>query len=128
MPVLADDSGLEVDYLKGAPGVYSSRYAGENATDDDNCNKLLKALENLDYGKRTAHFRCVIIYYDGVSKHIFEGTTTGHIINEKRGENGFGYDPLFVPDGYSQTYAELSDEVKNSISHRAKAGSLKNIC
>jgi XTP/dITP diphosphohydrolase len=121
MPVLADDSGLEVDYLNGAPGVYSSRYAGENASDDDNCIKLLMELKNADESKRTARFHCIAVYYDGKDKKIFDGVCEGHIIDQKRGTNGFGYDPLFVPEGYSQTYAELSDEVKNKISHRGKA-------
>jgi len=121
IPVLADDSGLEVDYLNGAPGVYSSRFAGENATDDDNCAKLLKELENVDPDKRTAQFRCVIVYYDGEINKVFEGICNGTIIYEKRGSGGFGYDPLFVPDGYSETYAELEPEIKNKISHRGKA-------
>ena len=121
IPVIADDSGLEVDYLKGEPGIYSARYAGENATDDDNCNKLLSKLSDVAGENRKANFRCVIIYYDGVNKHIFEGICNGHIITSKRGENGFGYDPLFIPDGYSLTFAELDAETKNKISHRGKA-------
>ncbi|HEY3252135.1 MAG TPA: XTP/dITP diphosphatase [Ignavibacteria bacterium] len=121
IPVLADDSGLEVEYLKGAPGVYSSRYAGGNASDDDNCQKLLAELKDVDLSNRKARFRCVIIYYDGASKNIFEGVCKGHIIDRKRGERGFGYDPLFVPDGYSETFGELDDELKNKISHRGKA-------
>ena len=121
IPVLADDSGLEVDYLNGAPGVYSSRYAGENATDGDNCAKLLKELENADPDKRTAQFKCVIVYYDGDIMKVFEGICNGTIIYEKRGSGGFGYDPLFVPDGYSQNFAELEPEIKNKISHRGRA-------
>lgn len=119
IPVIADDSGLEVDYLNGEPGVYSARYAGENATDDDNCNKLLAKLSGAE--NRSANFRCVIIYYDGVNKNVFEGICSGKIIHEKRGNNGFGYDPLFVPDGYNQTFAELDEDIKNRISHRGRA-------
>lgn len=121
IPVIADDSGLEVDALNGEPGVFSARYAGENASDDDNCNKLLANLANMEYEKRTAQFRCVIIYYDGFNKNVFDGKCSGHIITYQRGENGFGYDPLFMPDGYSLTFAELDPETKNKISHRGMA-------
>jgi XTP/dITP diphosphohydrolase len=121
IPVVADDSGLEVDVLNGEPGVFSARYAGENATDNDNCSKLLSKLEEIEYEKRTAHFKCVIIYYDGFNKNVFEGKCSGHIITYQRGENGFGYDPLFMPDGYSLTFAELDPETKNTISHRGRA-------
>jgi len=121
IPVIADDSGLEVDYLKSVPGIYSSRYAGENATDDDNCDKLLSVLEGLTPIQKKARFVCVIIYYDGNIKKVFKGVCIGQIINEKRGSCGFGYDPLFVPDGYNQTFAELEPEIKNIISHRGKA-------
>ena len=121
IPVIADDSGLEVDYLKGAPGVFSSRYAGDDATDDDNCTKLLNELEGLTLQDRKAKFVCVIVYCDGVIKKEFEGICSGQIVNEKRGSGGFGYDPLFVPDGYSQTFAEIEPDIKNKISHRGKA-------
>jgi len=121
IPVIADDSGLEVDYLNGEPGVYSARYAGEIASDDDNCNKLLSKLENIEFDKRAATFCCVIVYYDGFNKKVFVGKCSGHIITYQRGEKGFGYDPLFVPDGYSSTFAELDPETKNTISHRGKA-------
>lgn len=121
-PVVADDTGLMVDALDGAPGVYSARYAGEGCTYDDNCNKLLQALEGVPYEKRTAHFETVItvLYPDG-RKLIARGECRGHILDEKRGTMGFGYDPLFVPEGYEKTFAEMGDEVKNAISHRAKA-------
>jgi len=121
VPVIADDSGLEVDFLNGEPGVFSARYAGENATDDDNCTKLLTKLSNVEFEYRKANFRCAIVYYDGINKNIFKGICNGHIITQLRGENGFGYDPLFVPDGYSLTFAELDPETKNKISHRGKA-------
>jgi XTP/dITP diphosphohydrolase len=121
VPVMADDSGLEVDYLNGAPGVYSARYAGEKASDLDNCMKLLKELKQTEYEKRTARFKCVIILYNGVNKHSFEGTCEGHILNEMRGSKGFGYDPLFLPEGYTKTFAELDLDTKNRISHRGKA-------
>ena len=117
---LADDSGLEVDALDGAPGVYSARYAGEHCSYADNNVKLLAALT----GKtdRTARFRTVIALSDPAgSVQTVSGECAGTIIEQQRGTNGFGYDPLFVPDGYSQTFAELPVEVKNRISHRANA-------
>lgn len=118
---LADDSGLEVDYLVGEPGVYSARFAGENATDMGNCMKLLKEMDGVDPEERIARFKCVMVLYDGTDKHVFEGICEGQIINEMRGNDGFGYDPLFVPDGFTQTYAELDLGIKNTISHRGKA-------
>jgi XTP/dITP diphosphohydrolase len=121
IPVLADDSGLAVEYLNGAPGVYSARYAGENASDSDNCSKLLNEMERAAYNERKASFICVIILFDGENKRVFEGACNGHIITYLRGENGFGYDPLFVPDNYSKTFAELDLDTKNKISHRGKA-------
>jgi XTP/dITP diphosphohydrolase len=119
IPVIADDSGLEVAHLNGAPGVYSSRYAGETATDDDNCVKLLKVLSGIS--NRRARFVCVIVFYDGMEKNVFEGLCNGTINHGKKGSGGFGYDPLFVPDGFEKTYAELDPVVKNRISHRGKA-------
>jgi len=121
IPVIADDSGLEVNYLNGAPGVFSSRFAGANASDDDNCKKLLVKLKDLPPSQRKAKFVCIIVYYNGAEKKVFEGECRGQIINSKRGTGGFGYDPLFVPDGYDQTYAELEPKVKNEISHRGRA-------
>ncbi len=120
-PTLADDSGLEVDYLVGEPGVYSARFAGENATDLDNCKKLLEEMDGAGPEERTARFKCVMVLYDGTDKHVFEGVCEGKIITEMRGNDGFGYDPLFVPDGFTQTYAELDLGIKNQISHRGKA-------
>jgi XTP/dITP diphosphohydrolase len=121
IPVLADDSGLEVDYLKGAPGIYSARYSGKNATDNDNNEKLLSELKDIEYHQRTAAFKCVICLFDGLNERYFEGVCEGSIITSKKGEKGFGYDPLFVPKGYTETFAELGIEVKNKISHRGKA-------
>ncbi len=117
---LADDSGLEVDALAGAPGVYSARYAGEHCSYADNNAKLLKELAGNQ--NRSARFRTVIALSDpSGSVQTVAGECPGAIIEELRGTNGFGYDPLFVPDGYSETFAELSSEVKNRISHRANA-------
>lgn len=119
LPSLADDTGLEVDALGGAPGVYSARYAGEKATYDDNVNKLLSELE----GKkdRSAQFRTVVAYVTEDEEQIFEGICRGEIIQEKKGDKGFGYDPVFMPDGYEETFAELSSTEKNKISHRGIA-------
>jgi XTP/dITP diphosphohydrolase len=117
---LADDSGLEVDALNGAPGVYSARYAGEHCSYTDNNVKLLEELAGK--AARSARFRTVIALSDPRGKvETVSGECTGTIIEEQRGTNGFGYDPLFVPDGHSQTFAELSVEVKSRISHRANA-------
>lgn len=113
----ADDSGLEVDVLDGAPGVYSARYSGGGS--EANMDKLLLNLTGKS--EREAQFRTVIaLLIDGESR-LFEGTVRGSIIEERRGEGGFGYDPIFVPEGYEHTFAELGSEVKNRISHRAKA-------
>ena len=134
-PVIADDSGLMVDALGGAPGVYSARYAGEGCSYDDNNTKLLAALDGVPESERTARFVTVItlIYPDekGVPEAarpeggryvlVASGECTGHIATEKRGEGGFGYDPVFIPDGYSNSFAELGTDFKNTISHRAKA-------
>jgi XTP/dITP diphosphohydrolase len=147
--VLADDSGLEVDVLDGAPGVYSARFAAmdrlENSPDADNNAKLLRLLADVPLEKRTARFRCVIALTPVPSKQnesaspvcyadefelqtqLFDGACEGRIIFEPRGRNGFGYDPLFVPDDFDKTFAELGDDVKNGLSHRAKAlGKLKH--
>lgn len=122
IPVLSDDSGLFVDALNGDPGIYSARYAGINAAYSDNCKKLLYELRNTPLMERTARFESVICLYINEKEHyFFKGICNGIIINECRGENGFGYDPLFVPDGYELTFAELSDSIKNKISHRALA-------
>lgn len=119
---VADDSGLMVDYLGGAPGVYSARFAGEECDDEKNNEKLLKHLEGLSAEDRKAKFVSVItlMFPDG-NTIVARGECPGRIIETPTGENGFGYDPLFVPDGLSKTFAQLSDEEKNSISHRARA-------
>ena len=117
---LADDSGLEVETLNGAPGVYSARYAGEHCSYPDNNEKLLRELAGK--ANRAAQFRAVIALSDPAGNvRTVEGSCPGVIIEELRGTNGFGYDPLFVPDGYCETFAELSSKVKNRISHRARA-------
>jgi XTP/dITP diphosphohydrolase len=119
---IADDTGLFVDALDGEPGVFSSRYAGENATYDDNCLKLLKSMKDIQEGKRNAYFKTVVCFYESENKHyFFDGICKGTITTEKSGEKGFGYDPLFIPEGFDRTYAEMSEEEKNSISHRGKA-------
>jgi XTP/dITP diphosphohydrolase len=123
LPTLADDSGLEVDALGGAPGIRSARYAGPGTTDADRYHKLLTALEGVPPGDRTARFRCAVALAlpDGPLETA-EGRCEGHIGYEPRGEHGFGYDPVFVVDGSSgKTMAELPPEVKNRISHRARA-------
>ena len=120
MPVISDDSGLEVDYLNGAPGVYSHRYAGENATDADRCSKLLSELSGVEKEKRTARFVCVICFIDeNGTETVIRGTCEGYIGTESRGENGFGYDPVFMCG--DRSFAEISAEEKNSVSHRADA-------
>jgi XTP/dITP diphosphohydrolase len=115
----ADDTGLEVKALDGAPGVYSARYAGEDCRAEDNIRKLLTNLEGIS--DRRAAFRTVIALLIGDEQYFFEGAIHGKIIDEKRGESGFGYDPVFVPEGYEQTFAELGEDIKNNISHRAIA-------
>uniref|UniRef100_A0A7C4JR00 dITP/XTP pyrophosphatase n=1 Tax=Thermodesulfobacterium geofontis TaxID=1295609 RepID=A0A7C4JR00_9BACT len=128
---LADDSGLEVDILNGAPGIYSSRFAGENASDEDNNKKLLELLKNVPLEKRKARFVCVIVVYHPSGKYIkSEGIWEGLIGFEPRGSYGFGYDPVFlVPEyNYNKTAAELPIEEKNKLSHRGKAlAKLKDI-
>ncbi|MDP2208673.1 MAG: XTP/dITP diphosphatase [Bacteroidota bacterium] len=124
VPVLSDDSGLEVHALNMQPGVYSARFAGEPKDHQKNNQKLLKFLENYHDDEKKARFRCVVVFKTFETEHIVEGFCTGRIINELRGSGGFGYDPLFIPDGYQQTFAELTQEVKNSISHRGRAFSL----
>jgi XTP/dITP diphosphohydrolase len=119
-PVIADDSGLEVEQLDGRPGVYSARYAFEGCTYDDNNNKVIGELKDLPEPHKAA-FVCCAIYYDG-STDIHEfGKLRGRMIMERRGTNGFGFDPIFVPDGYDITLAEIGFEEKNRISHRSRA-------
>ena len=115
----ADDSGLEVDALGGSPGVYSARYAGDKKNNEDNIKKIWKELSNKESTK--AQFRTVIAASFGSKISIYEGKVIGNLIFEKRGNHGFGYDPIFIPEGYTKTFAELGDAVKNKISHRALA-------
>lgn len=121
-PIVADDSGLMVDALNGAPGVYSARYAGDHCSYSDNNNKMLAALKDVPKEKRSAKFVTVItmIFPDG-SKIVARGECPGVITESERGENGFGYDPIFIPDGYDKTFSELGADIKNKISHRARA-------
>jgi XTP/dITP diphosphohydrolase len=121
---IADDSGLEVDALGGAPGIYSARYAGENASDAVNVEKLLRELSarHIATEKRSARFRCVIaLARSGKLLDTFEGVVEGNIVDPPRGTAGFGYDPVFQPIGFEQTFAEMTPERKNNISHRAQA-------
>jgi len=121
---IADDSGLEVDALLGVPGIYSARYAGEDASDQDNIDKLLQALQGIPDAQRTARFRCAMVYMRhelDPSPLICEGSWEGQIAHQKKGENGFGYDPVFMLPGLKKHSAELSAEQKNQLSHRAQA-------
>jgi XTP/dITP diphosphohydrolase len=115
----ADDTGLEVEALGGAPGVYSARYAGENVTYADNNRKLLQEMKGKT--NRNAAFKTVICLILNGETHFFEGEVRGRIIEENRGTTGFGYDPVFIPEGYDVTFAEMGAELKNKISHRARA-------
>jgi XTP/dITP diphosphohydrolase len=124
LPAIADDSGIEVDALGGAPGVYSARYAGENASDEANLDKLLAELAGVDSARRGARYRCVIVYVtnaDDEAPLIGEGSWEGSIIDGRRGSGGFGYDPSFVPAGDTRTVAEIPQQEKNLKSHRAQA-------
>jgi XTP/dITP diphosphohydrolase len=120
--VIADDSGLEVDALGGAPGVWSARFSGPGATDASNRALLLEKLEGVRGKQRSARFRCVIVLARAGRKiAAFSGSVEGVIINQEKGSGGFGYDPLFVPEGHCETFAQLGAEVKNALSHRARA-------
>jgi XTP/dITP diphosphohydrolase len=116
---ISDDTGLEVDYLQGQPGVLSARYAGEPSDSKNNIIKLLKAMEGVQ--NRRARFRTIICLIDNNEEKFFEGVVEGSISNQVCGDNGFGYDPIFIPNGYEQTFAQISLQKKNQISHRAKA-------
>lgn len=119
---IADDSGLAVDALDGAPGVHSARYAGENASDQDRIAKLLNALQDIPDDRRSGRFICAVAIAEPLAKvQVVRGVCEGRIIHGPRGTSGFGYDPIFVPLGYAETFSELGDEIKNQISHRAKA-------
>jgi XTP/dITP diphosphohydrolase len=124
LPAIADDSGIEVDYLNGAPGIYSARYAGKSASDEQNLRKLLDDLVGIPEAERTARFQCLMVYL----RHEFDptpiicqGTWEGHILLEPRGVNGFGYDPIFFVPTHNCSSAELPPEVKNKLSHRGQA-------
>lgn len=119
LPSISDDTGLFVEQLNGSPGVYSARYAGENASYEDNCNKLMNELS--DSKNRNAVFKTVICFYEDGNAHKFIGECEGQIIKETKGTKGFGYDPIFIPTGYELTFAEMDSNLKNIISHRAKA-------
>jgi XTP/dITP diphosphohydrolase len=120
-PTLADDSGLEVFYLNGRPGVFSARYAGDGATDEANNKKLLQEMLGVPPRRRRAQFRAVLTLLNGTTIETTEGICPGMLAEAPRGTNGFGYDPIFLPNGFSRTYAELTAGEKNTISHRAKA-------
>lgn len=120
LPCFSDDSGLEVEALNLEPGVYSARYAGEAKDDNKNMDKLLLNLKGIT--NRKAHFKTVIVYIDIKGEQfVFEGSVSGRIIEEKRGDQGFGYDPVFIPDGYDRTFAEMNMKEKSILSHRARA-------
>lgn len=120
--VLADDSGVCVDYLGGAPGVESAYFAGPQGDSAANLRKLTEVMRGVPAGRRGAKFYCLLFLIDGAgAEHVFEGECTGTLLDEPRGGAGFGYDPLFVPEGFAQSYAELGDEVKSRLSHRARA-------
>ncbi len=120
---LADDSGLEVAALDGAPGIFSARYAGENANDREKINKLLRELNEKQPAERFARFVCAMAIADekGEIKFVAEGVCDGRISMEPRGNNGFGYDPIFIPEEFNETFGELSNDIKRQISHRARA-------
>ena len=119
MDCFADDTGLEVEALNGEPGVYSARYAGDGHNAEANMLKLLHAMEGIE--NRKAQFRTAFALIIDGKEHLFEGVIKGEIIKTRRGNSGFGYDPIFVPEGYTQTFAEMGNELKNKISHRAIA-------
>jgi XTP/dITP diphosphohydrolase len=124
LPAIADDSGLEVDYLQGAPGIYSSRYAGENANDQDNIDKLLQALSNVEPAKRSARFQCVLVFMrhgDDPTPIICQASWEGEIFTQQQGKQGFGYDPIFWLKEQQMTSAQLPRNIKNELSHRGKA-------
>ncbi|HFD81542.1 MAG TPA: XTP/dITP diphosphatase [Gammaproteobacteria bacterium] len=124
LPAIADDSGLEVDALQGAPGIYSARYAGPGASDRDNLEKLLQALEDVAEEQRSARFQCLMVYLrhpGDPTPQIFQGTWEGRILHQPRGDNGFGYDPVFYVPEQRCSSAQLEPQVKNRLSHRGQA-------
>jgi XTP/dITP diphosphohydrolase len=118
---LADDSGLEIDFLNGKPGIHSARFAGENATDEDRNRKVLALMDGVPKHLRTARFKCAIAIVENESVEIVTGVCEGEIATEPKGNQGFGYDPIFIVPFYDKTFAELGAEIKNQISHRAVA-------
>ncbi|GMR07372.1 MAG: XTP/dITP diphosphatase [Gammaproteobacteria bacterium] len=124
LPAIADDSGLEVDYLRGAPGIYSARYAGADSSDEENLQKLLGELQGVAGEKRSARFQCLMVFMrheNDPTPLICQGTWEGRILEAPVGDNGFGYDPVFLVPEYNCSSAELSPQVKNSLSHRGQA-------
>ena len=124
LPAIADDSGLEVDALNGAPGIYSARYAGVGASDQQNLEKLLRDIEDIPDAERTARFQCLMVYMrhdEDPTPQIFQGTWEGRILHAPQGDNGFGYDPVFYVPEQRCSSAQLAPEVKNSLSHRGQA-------
>lgn len=124
LPAIADDSGLEVDHLKGAPGIYSSRYAGTSASDQDNVDKLLDALKGIEKSQRKARFQCVIVYLrhaDDPTPRIYQASWEGEIATQTSGTNGFGYDPVFWLEEQNCCSADLASDIKNRLSHRGQA-------
>lgn len=124
LPAIADDSGLEVDYLNGAPGIYSARFAGTDCDDNANNDKLLASLQGVEHSKRTARFQCVLVYMrhaDDPTPIICQGTWEGEITEHRHGDQGFGYDPLFWVEAQQLTSAQLPRDIKNNLSHRGKA-------
>lgn len=125
--VIADDSGISVDVLDGAPGIYSARYGGENASDKDNLTKLMDAVKEKGSSSSKAHYTAAIAIVSSEGESCVHGWMHGKVITSPRGENGFGYDPMFIPDGFEQTLGELGNEVKVGLSHRSKALHLAKI-
>lgn len=125
--VIADDSGISVDALGGEPGIYSARYGGENATDKENLNRVIDALKAKGAESSKAHYTAAIAIVSREGERCVHGWMHGNVITAPRGENGFGYDPMFVPEGFDQTLGELGDDIKKDLSHRSKALSLAKI-
>jgi XTP/dITP diphosphohydrolase len=121
LPCFADDTGLEIDALNGEPGVHSARFSGEQGNDHENRKKVLSLLKDVSDNNLEARFRTIICFYDGERGEYIEGICNGRMIREERGRNGFGYDPIFIPNDYKKTFAEMDSEEKNKISHRGKA-------
>ena len=119
--VIADDSGISLPILEGAPGIYSARYAGEDATDKDNLNKLIETVKHRGLRSTPAYYTAAIAIVSKYGEYVVHGWMHGHVIDESRGEKGFGYDPMFIPAGLNKTLGELDDDVKKSMSHRAQA-------